>query len=145
MAARSDRATLRRQAALLFGCAAALAGGTSSCIAVAAGGVGLLVSQEFTENAHVAYYEHSADDVWSLVRVAVVDLADDRAPVLDDAARTAELTIEGGRAAIRVEPRSGQRCRILVGARKLGVYNASLAEFTQTMLGRALDNRAPHP
>jgi hypothetical protein len=118
---------------------AALAAPLVGCAAVAVGGVGILVSQEFVENAHVMHYDRPADDVWSEVRAAVVRIADEGTPVLDDAARTAELQVQGGRAAIRVETTGPQRSRMLVGARKFGVNNASLAHYVMVRIDGAFD------
>src|SRR5262245_26981936 len=93
------------QAALV----AALASLLGGCAAVAAGGVGLFVSQEFIDNAHVVHYDRTADEIWAHVRTSVVEIADLGDPVLDDAARTAELQVQGGRAAVRVEATGPQR------------------------------------
>ncbi|MEZ6016537.1 MAG: hypothetical protein R3F49_15580 [Planctomycetota bacterium] len=124
------------------GAAAALAlavcASLASCLAVAASGVGIFVSSEFIDNAHVIHYDREAGDVWTAVRAATLDLALDDAPVLDDAARTAELVIEGGRAAIRVEATGAKRCRLLVGARKFGVHNAGLAHLVLVKLDDAV-------
>ena len=121
--------------ALLVALAAPLVG----CAAVAAGGVGIFVSQEFVDNAHVVHYDRTADDLWADVRAAVVRIADVGTPVLDDAARTAELQVQGGRAAVRVEATAPARSRMLVGARKFGVNNASLAHYVMVSIDRSFD------
>jgi hypothetical protein len=118
---------------------AALAAPFVGCAAVAAGGVGIFVSQEFVDNAHVVHYDRAADDIWALVREAVVRIADEGTPVLDDAARTAELQVQGGRAAVRVEATAPERSRMLVGARKFGVNNASLAHFVMVRIDGSFD------
>lgn len=112
----------------------ALAAPFVGCAAVAAGGVGIFVSQEFVDNAHVVHYDRTADDIWIHVRAAVMRIADEGTPVLDDAARTAELQVQGGRAAVRVEATAPQRSRMLVGARKFGVNNASLAHYVMVRI-----------
>lgn len=130
---RGARRSVTASAARLLGLAALWAV-PSGCVAVAAGGVGLFVSQEFVDNAHVVHYDLDADVVWGVVRRGAIQLAQDGAPVLDDAARTAELQVEGGRAAVRVESNGPRRCRMLIGARKFGVTNASLAHFVMVKL-----------
>ena len=114
--------------------AAALALPLAGCFAVAAGGVGLFVSQEFVDNAHVVHYDLPADEVWATVRARCVKIAEGDPPVLDDGARTAELSVEGGRAAVRVEALAPRRCRMLVGARKFGLNNAGLAHHVLVRL-----------
>ena len=108
------------------------------CFAVAAGGVGLFVSQEFVDNAHVVHYDLPAADVWAAVRATVPDIADDGIPVIDEAEQTAELTVEGGRAGVRVEATAPRACRMLVGARKYGMNNSSLAHFVMVKLDGAI-------
>jgi len=125
--------------AILAALAAALAAPFVGCAAVAAGGIGLFVSQEFVDNAHVVHYDRTADDIWAHVREAVVRIADEGTPVLDDAARTAELQVQGGRAAVRVEATAPQRSRMLVGARKFGVNNASLAHYVMVRIDRTFE------
>jgi len=113
-----------------------------SCFTVAASGVGVLVSQQFIENAQVTIYERSAADLWAELRAPLVELASDGQPILDDSARTAEFSVEGGKAAVRVEATAPRRCRMLVGARKMGVTNADLARFVSVKLDNALDRTA---
>ncbi len=80
------------------------------------------------------HYDLPADEVWATVRARCVKIAEGDPPVLDDAARTAELSIEGGRAAVRVEALAPRRCRMLVGARKFGLNNAGLAHHVLVRL-----------
>jgi len=121
---------------------AALVAPLGGCAAVAAGGVGIFVSQEFVDNAHVVHYDRTADDLWADVRAAVIRIADEGTPVLDDAARTAELQVQGGRAAVRVEATDPRRARMLVGARKFGVNNASLAHYVMVRIDGSFDEPA---
>lgn len=114
-------------------------GAAPACVAVAAGGVGLVISQEFVDNAHVVHYDLPAAEVWGHARALAPELADDGTPVLDDAKMTAELTVEGGRAGVKVEATGPRACRMLVGARKFGVNNASLAHFVMVRIDSAID------
>lgn len=126
-------------AAALAAALTALVAPLVGCGAVAVGGLGILVSQEFVDNAHVVHYDQDVDEIWAHVRTAVGSIADEGVPVIDDTARTAELQVQGGRAAVRVEATGPRRSRMLVGARKFGVHNASLAHYVMVRIDSAFD------
>jgi hypothetical protein len=48
--------------------------------------------------------------------------------------------VQGGRAAVRVEGTAPERSRMLVGARKFGVNNASLAHYVMVCIDRSFED-----
>lgn len=117
--------------------ALALAALASGCLAVAAGGMGVLVSQEFTSNAHVVQYDLPADQVWPQV-VETMSALSVAPPLVDESARTVEAQVPEGTATVLVEATAARRCRMLVGGRRFGMHNSGLAANVMVQLDAAI-------
>lgn len=111
---------------------AALAPLTAGCVAVAAGGLGVMLSQEFQKGAQIVHYDRDADLVWLRVKETLSHLST-RQPIFEDDAeddRRAFATVEGGAVRVDVtEVREG-RCRVSVTGRRYGLQSPELALST---------------
>lgn len=113
---------------------------SSGCAAVAAGGIGVILSQEFAQGAHVAYYQHDAAYVWPRVKQTIAHLST-RQPQFDDEGMAIAATVSGGSVQIRVQPISPGACQLLVKARRYGLQSQSLAGDVMQQIYEEVERR----
>ena len=112
---------------------AALAPLTGGCVAVAAGGLGVMLSQEFQKGAQIVHYDRDADLVWLRVKETLSHLST-RQPIFEDddeeGHKRAFATVEGGAVRVDVSEAGEGRCRVSVTGRRYGLQSPELALST---------------
>jgi len=127
--ARSPRRGAGRLLRALALSSAAVAPLASGCVAVAAGGLGVMLSQEFQKGAQIVHYDRDAELVWLRVKETLSHLST-RQPIFEEAERRAFATVEGGAVRVDVIEASEGRCRVSVTGRRYGLQSPELALST---------------
>ena len=110
---------------------------TGGCAAVAFTGAGLIVSEEFSNNAMTATVEEDADVVWTSVKASLANMTDALIH-WDDDHRAAQTRIDNAVVTVEVRNWDVGEAQLRVAAKKVLVYNAELAEMIQRRLVRDL-------
>lgn len=107
------------------------------CAATATALASVAVSQEFIDNANSAYMNVSADDAWVEVKHLLTSLSLGHA-TYDEELMTAKATFDGATVTAVVELFDVDRCKLSVGAKRWGVYQAEMAEDILNQLRKEL-------
>ena len=110
----------------------------SGCLAVAAGAVGIVVSQEFIDNAHVSYFKQDSAQVWATVKSTLSHMSTE--PVdTDEDLKAAKARIDNAIVMVQVETYDVGETRVRVAAKKLMVYSGEIAEEVLRKIRRNLE------
>lgn len=124
---------MRRALAAL--CALPLLGG---CVAAAIGAGAVWTTNEFTENATLAFLEEEPEVVWRVARESVQRRSLDPIEV-----REGELAlranVDGATVTVQVRRYDATQTRLAVSAKKWGFYDADEANTIITLIKRNLD------
>lgn len=132
---RTQSRTLSR--ALLAAAVLALAA-LSSCVVAAVGVTAVVVSQEFLDNAQVAFMEEDYEVVWEQTKRTLQRMASD--PVeIDEELQAATVDIEGSHVTAHVEIYDVGETKLSVSAKKWSFYDAARANQVITQIKRDLD------
>lgn len=129
---RTSRATL-----LLAGLTPLLAPLLGGCVAAAVGAGTALVTQEFTQNATLAFLEEQPDVVWSQAKATVERLTLDPMDV-DEERRALRANIDGATVTVHARAFDAEQTRLAVTAKKWGFYDAEEANTVITRIKRDL-------
>jgi len=99
----------------------------------------VMLSQEFTQNARVAYIQEEADMVWLNVKSSLSHMSLDPINV-DNDLRAAQAWVDGAQVTVHVETYEVGETQLSVAAKKLGLYNGQVADDVLLRLRRDMDN-----
>lgn len=125
---------MQRPAALLLALASPLLGG---CAVAALGVSAALVSQEFMDNATLAFIDDDVDEVWRVTRETIQRSALDPIEV-DEDSRSLRANLEGSIVTAEVRMYGMDHTRLAITAKKWGLYNADEANRVITLIKRNL-------
>ena len=118
--------------------AAAALGLLAGCAATAVAVAGIAVTQEFIDNANSAYVNASAAESWVATKNILNSLSLDTA-TFDEENMAARANIDGAIVTALVELRDTNRSKIVLGAKKWGVYQPIIAEEVLNLIRKELD------
>ena len=98
------------------------------CLALAAAGVGVVLSQEFSDHAHIAYLEEHATQVWASAKTSMAHMSTQEEIEIDEELMAASARIDGAVVTVHVEAWDVGETRLSIGAKKYGLYNSDVAE-----------------
>ncbi len=104
---------------------------------MAVGAASVVLTQEFTEHAHVHLVKMDTGLVWAYAKATLGEISDGPVDV-DHDARAASATVDDAKVTLRVQQFDGGRTRISVTARKWGLYNDAEAERVLEKIKRGL-------
>jgi hypothetical protein len=104
---------------------------------MAIGAASVVLTQEFSEQAHDHLIKMDAGLVWAHAKAALGKLSD--GPVdADNNARAASATVDGAKVTLRVQQLDEGRTQISITARKWGRYDDTEAERVLERIKRGL-------
>jgi len=99
----------------------------SACEVLLVSGAAVVLSQEFIDNARVAYLQEESEMVWLNVRSSLSHMSLEPIHV-DNDLRAAKANIDGAQVTVHVETFDVGESQLSVAAKKLGLYNGQVAE-----------------
>lgn len=122
----------------------ALGSALGGCAAVAVTGAGLIVTEEFQDNAMTATVEEDVEVVWASAKASLANMTDALIH-WDDDHRAAQTRIDNAVVTVEVRNWDVGETQIRVAAKKVLVYNAELAEMIQRRLVQDLSGYTQEP
>jgi hypothetical protein len=99
----------------------------------------IMLSQEFTQNARVAFIPEESDMVWLSVKSSMSHMSLEPIHV-DNDLRAAQASIDGAQITVHVETYEVGETQLSVAAKKLGLYNGKVADDVLMRLRRDMDD-----
>lgn len=125
---------MQRSTVLLLALASPILGG---CAVAAIGVSAALVSQEFMDNATLAFIEEDVEEVWRVTRETVERRAPDPIKVNEES-RSLRANLEGAIVTAEVRMYGMEHTRLAITAKKWGLYDADEANRVITLIKRNL-------
>ncbi len=125
---------MNRNLTILALCSLPLLGG---CLMAAVGAGAVLTTQEFTDNATLAFLEEDPGVVWAQVKKTMARRSLDSTEV-DEEKQLLRANIDGATVTVQVRAYDSAETRLAVTAKKWGFYDADEANTIITLLKKDL-------
>jgi hypothetical protein len=111
----------------------------SGCVVAAVGITAVAVSQEFVDNAQVAYMREDHQVVWEQAKATLTRLSGSGTLELDEPTQAARCNVDGAQVTVVVEIHDVGQTKLAATARKWGFYDEEAANAVITEIKHDLD------